>query len=364
MKVLYLSHIDWGWIKQRPQFVAEYLSENGVDCQVYYQKSLNPRTISEFQSSGYDAKPFWKIPLKNRNRFLMSVNNGLQRLMCRRLIRKLRPDVIWVTHPEFLGILPKKSNVPVVYDCMDDIVGFYDPQSWIAQHFAHAETELLKLARHAFFSSDHLTTTVLARAKVSTQHSLIRNAYHPRKGNFAPVVPAVIDNNSDRTPAKLAYFGTIASWLDIETLAHVCRAHPQLEIDLYGPAESKHLITDLPPGISYKGISPHSELRSIAARYDALIMPFVVNDLIQSVDPVKLYEYIDFDKPIISVFYEEIERFSQFVNFYTSPQEFVQLIMTSCAGLKKYTATERATFLANNTWNQRVTAMKKVLLSI
>ncbi len=34
--------------------------------------------------------------------------------------------------------------------------------------------------------------------------------------------------------------------------------------------------------------------------FDCLIMPFKLNKLIFSVDPVKLYEYINYNKPIVS----------------------------------------------------------------
>ena len=55
-------------------------------------------------------------------------------------------------------------------------------------------------------------------------------------------------------------------------------------------------------------------------------MPFVVNDIILSVDPVKLYEYLNFNKNIISVHYPEIDRFSDFVNFYNSNKELISVI--------------------------------------
>ena len=46
-----------------------------------------------------------------------------------------------------------------------------------------------------------------------------------------------------------------------------------------------------------------------------MIMPFKLNELVKSVDPVKLYEYINYNKPIISIFYQEIKRYSQLCGF-------------------------------------------------
>ena len=48
------------------------------------------------------------------------------------------------------------------------------------------------------------------------------------------------------------------------------------------------------------------------------MMPFILNELIESVDPVKLYEYINFEKNIICIKYDEILRFKDFVYFYNT----------------------------------------------
>ena len=37
-KILYVMHISWGWIKQRPQFIAEELAKT-CEVDVYYRMS-------------------------------------------------------------------------------------------------------------------------------------------------------------------------------------------------------------------------------------------------------------------------------------------------------------------------------------
>ena len=85
------------------------------------------------------------------------------------------------------------------------------------------------------------------------------------------------------------------------------------------------------------------------------MMPFVLNDIILAVDPVKLYEYINFGKCIISVYYKEIERFSDFVYFYKDENEFVQLVdyLKTKGFPAKYTEKQQREFLENNSWEVR-----------
>ena len=41
-------------------------------------------------------------------------------------------------------------------------------------------------------------------------------------------------------------------------------------------------------------------------------MPFVINEIINAVDPVKIYEYINFNKDIIMCYYDEVRRFNKY----------------------------------------------------
>ena len=97
--------------------------------------------------------------------------------------------------------------------------------------------------------------------------------------------------------------------------------------------------------------------------YDCLIMPFVVNDIVRFVDPVKLYEYIAFGKCIVSIYYPEIERFRDFVFFYRTPEEYRKLLdkLTESGFPPKYTDVQRENFLKENTWNMRYNILKKEL---
>ena len=58
-------------------------------------------------------------------------------------------------------------------------------------------------------------------------------------------------------------------------------------------------------------------------------MPFKLNDIIRDVDPVKLYEYISMGKPVISVYYKEVNQFRDFV-FSTFPDELIRILDALC----------------------------------
>ena len=83
----------------------------------------------------------------------------------------------------------------------------------------------------------------------------------------------------------------------------------------------------------------------------ALIMPFKVNELIKSVNPVKIYEYIWMGLPVIAPYYGETEKFSDYIYLYNNPDDFI----------KKKTKEENRLFAESKQWKNRCQEILKIL---
>jgi len=165
-------------------------------------------------------------------------------------------------------------------------------------------------------------------------------------------------------PTKIAYFGTIAEWFDFDVLVAALNEIPGLEFHLLGPVSSPNV----PSHARLKFHRPisHERLAEFAAGFDAFVMPFRVTPLIESVDPVKLYEYLAFGKEVLSVGYAEIDRFSHLVHFYRGPEEFVRLSTQLSKGnlIRKNTIDARTPFLAQSTWSTRAIQIAEILAAL
>jgi glycosyltransferase involved in cell wall biosynthesis len=222
------------------------------------------------------------------------------------------------------------------------------------------EKELINACSNVFCSSENLRNKLIARAGYPEKYSVVYNAFEPSafsgtSGN--------IETGKKRGPYVLGYVGTISSWLDFEALNKIVNAFPSVEIHLLGPIENLGMVLSQHERIKYLGAVRHEEIQTHVNKFDALMMPFQVTELIQSVDPVKLYEYVFFDKPIVSVRYTEIERFSDFVDFYTDHEGLISIIgrYLTEGFRKKYSDSERLRFTASNTWSSRVSRIEEVL---
>ena len=128
---------------------------------------------------------------------------------------------------------------------------------------------------------------------------------------------------------------------------------------LIGPS---NVTIPIHPQIHYVGTIKRGYIFPFMKYAYALVMPFVVNELIRSVNPVKLYEYIYTGKPVIAPRYKETEAFEGFVYLYSSPEEFVKAVMN--AGDKEMNEDYREkciAFLRNNTWACRCKTIFKFL---
>ena len=163
---------------------------------------------------------------------------------------------------------------------------------------------------------------------------------------------------------RMAYVGTISSWFDWEPLEQVLDFDSNVEIHLYGPLDATVKIPKK-IGMIYHGTIEHDKLYDTLRDMDCLLMPFIVNDIIEAVDPVKLYEYINFNKNIIVCRYKEVERYEEFVNYYSTPEEFVNIVkMLKKNNTIKYSNKQRIDFLKDNSWDNRVLQIKNVIESL
>jgi len=279
--------------------------------------------------------------------------------------RRFRPDTIWVTHPSVMDFIPRRlEEYPIIYDCMDDALAMASGENERAQ-WAQLEQRLVKCSTRILCSSAYLGEVLGGRyaRDVRGKLSIVRNAVS------AQFLASCFGTRNQIKPiagrcCKIAYFGTVAHWLDFDILL-ACLAHrPNVEFHLIGPARLKNLPRH--DRLHYHGAIPHETLRDYVDQFDAFMVPFQVIPLIQAVDPVKLYEYLALGKEVISVYYPEINRFGDFVHFYKTTSEFIQWVDDLAAGklrVKNHPDVTRA-FLERNTWHTRVAQVGEFLHSL
>lgn len=352
-KMLYIMGIEWNWIFQRPQVLAlelekEYELTVVATKQPVHTKRQNNRRPKRLLE-------LYQIPFQEKNRLI----GAAARHMHDRVLGDLyQYDIIWVGYPLFGRYIPEDYRGTVVYDCMDNFEALYqDRKEKNLCRACAVEQRLIERADLVFASSLKLKEKLLGMCP-GKEVAVIRNGY---SSSISPVKPAAAQK---REQYVLGYIGTLSGWLDSGLIENSLKKIGNIRYDLIGPVADHQPVQN--ERVNYRGVIEHSRLGSLVGELDCLIMPFQVNDIILYVDPVKLYEYIAWGKCIIACWYPEIDRFGEFVHFYHDEREYLELVdrLKKEGFPAKFTQEMQESFLAENSWDARVQAVRECLRNL
>lgn len=350
-KILYLMGIDWYWIKQRPQIIAEMLDKDYDVTVAYYKELFVKQSLRQNNDELNKSVAIPAIPYRDKN----TIAYAIQKRLFRKVMKQVNQyDIVWISHPLLYRYLPANYSGKVIYDCMDNHEALCSDEN-IRKTIKETEHQLVKRADVIFASSTGLLHKVQSLGGQG-KSTLIRNGFV--SDHIYPPEPSW---HKDEETYKIGYFGTIAEWFDFSLLLRSLDKYPNLEYNLWGPISNievpKH------PRIKQHGVIEHSKLWENIKDMDALIMPFKVNDIIRDVDPVKLYEYISMGKRIISIYYPEVSGFCRFAHFYKNEKEFyscIDAVMQINDDLA-YKLDEQLEFLNENSWDIRYNIIKQYI---
>jgi teichuronic acid biosynthesis glycosyltransferase TuaH len=354
-KMIYVMNVDWNWIKQRPHFLAQGLAEL-FDIAVLYQYRYGRKGLQKREPGSLNIKPIYVIPRIDRYKVLSKLNNWIKCRKISSLIKKNKPRYIFLTFPDQYRSIPKNYDGIVIYDCMDNHLAFIK-NAQRRELLEKQELALLERANIVLASSDKLKSVLVNRYGVKQQKKIqvVRNGY---SGSILEHNQNIKKQSSEKY--TICYFGTISSWFNFNFIEKSLLDFKNIQYVLIGPLDGVNVPKS--DRIQYIGTVEHDRLFETTKNTDCFIMPFVVNEIIESVDPVKLYEYINFNKNIICVEYDEVMRFGEFVHFYSDYDSFkqqLQILMQE--GQVKYSLDTRTSFLKTNSWRERVDQIRNIL---
>ena len=351
-------HLDWRWIKQRPHFIAEGLSDFYDVTVVHFCSKrylFGSSDTSTDNKKNLNLLPAFRLPFYQNNTVYL-FNKAYMKIYFKILIKKYDPDFIWITFPQLYEYIPSDTRCKIIYDCMDEATGF-DFQNDLNSKILELEKKLIHDASAVFVSSNYLFKKLGETYQCNDKLIIARNAFDGK-------IIDTVDMHKKKETFKIGYVGTISQLIDFENIKITLDEIKNIEYHFIGPymleKELKH------DKIKFYGAINHEKLYNYVKNFDCLIVPFKLNELVKSVDPVKLYEYINYGKPIISIYYDELDYFSQFIYFYSDTQELISLLkqMIKNQFVPKYSDNERVKFLETNSWNLRVAKITKNLAKI
>jgi glycosyltransferase involved in cell wall biosynthesis len=253
---------------------------------------------------------------------------------------------VWI---EVARKLRREFDAPLIYDCHDSLPAF----GGMARGIVELEREMAAEADRVVFSSGSLRKEAGPRLGVEPAKSVvIRNAAEP--GHFTPAEPG------GDTPV-IGYFGALARWFEASWIEAAAGAHPEWRFQLIGRIEDP-AIRRLRrfPNVELTGEIPYGRLPDLARRFSAGVIPFRIDPLTRSVDPIKVYEYFACGLPVACSRMSELERFDGLLKMADDAPSFVRAIEEALEEDSAELRQRRLAVASRESWDRRAAEFKSL----
>lgn len=366
-KILYLSFVDWFWIKQRPHHIPEILAKDNLVtylCVKPWKKNTNivcshgdenedDSNKSRIKKGNLNIERVRVLPFQYTLDFIKRLNSVILKLKVRTLVNGKGYEKIIITHPDQVRYLSDDiiNKTKIVYDCMDNYSKFLGADKDIEKN----ERYIVGVANNIVVSSEDLKNKLIEKYKeeVKQKITIINNAVDT--DIFKPM-------NEKKINKRIGYVGTVSDWFDIDLIKKSAIENPDCEFYIVGPNEIEEKTNKLEcyANIKFAGSKPYYQIPDIVASFDVCLMPFQLNDVVESVNPVKIYEYLAMGKPVISIKYKETLKFEEYIYLYNNYEEF-SFALTKALSETGDRIDDRVKFAKNNNWQKRAEEFIKIL---
>jgi len=255
------------------------------------------------------------------NKFLY---NNWHKFTCPSLIKKIAQngfrevDVLYFRDPKHAFLLEEIEHKISIFRVADNDSGF-----------RNYNKEVKKMEDHLIQSSD-LVIVTSKKLKLSFEKRNIKRLLYLSNGvNLSHFTNGLkkrpIEFQKIKGPIAI-YVGSIDEWFDFDLINEATQKLPHISFVLIGPDNiaKKKLISC--PNLFLLGPRKYSDIPSYLYYSDVGIIPFNVKkfpDLVNSINPVKLYEYMACGLPVVSIAWEELELLESPTILCSSAEEFI-----------------------------------------
>lgn len=380
--LIFLSLENWDDIWRRNQFVCAELARRHPELRILFvglprnvgqhlkarkfAPLLAPSTVTLPEFPNITVTRPWRIGPETYD-WGLRWNERLYRKHLRRWVRKLclRDPVLWI-NSHGAHFLPNHiAHAGLIYDITDD---------WTTS----SQTEIDRrrtIAADAALCRRADATIVCSQRLFDMKQALARNhLYLIPNGVDASHYASVCDASRPLPPQVaglprpiFGYTGTVhPDRIDLDLIVAVARHFANGSVVLVGPQylDPQHL-TKLrgQPNVHLVGAVPYQQVPDYMRSFDVSITPHRVTPFTESLNPIKLWEYLAAGKPVVATPVAGFRDYPELIRVAGTPDEFIKALNAALAeGDAK--GAERQLIAGQNSWDARVDEVENVIASV
>lgn len=250
-----------------------------------------------------------------------------------------------------------KYRYKVIYDYVDDV----------NQELSGAEMYKILFKRHKKLLTNENVCTICtaevlqrkARKITGKRPLIISNGVDYEHFKYQPYeIPSDMVDIRKKYEYLICYYGALASWFDYELVGKLAENRNYAIVligqDYDGTIEKSGILNH--ENIYFLGRKSYEELPRYGCNVDVCIIPFLINDITMATNPVKVFEYMAMERPVVTTALPECHRYKS-VLFSADHDEFIANVHKATTLVDdEYRALERAEAL-ENTWRSKAETM-------
>jgi len=273
----------------------------------------------------------------------------------------LRSPLLWLNPHSAVHLAGRAGERAVVYDITDD---------WTTLTQSPALTEMT-VAQDAALCRRADAVIVCSERLFAMKRGLTPSLRLIPNGVDADHYRRVLDGDgplpaalADRPRPVLGYTGTVhPDRVDVPLVEDLARRLPQATVALVGPnmleaADRARLAAC--PNVVLTGPVPYAQVPDFMRAFDVCITPHRVTAFTESLNPIKLWEYLAAGKPIVSTDVAGFRDFPQFVRIASDAAHFVQAVQAAL-GEDPAVGEARRAEARRNSWDARIDDVLRVM---
>lgn len=255
----------------------------------------------------------------------------------------------WIYKPNQRSLLPQSQ--PYIYEVYDEYTMNFST-GVIEKDMAEMEPGVLSDATHVFFTSEPLAK----RKKFYCRSwSIVGNGVDLDVFNKYQVDALTQPN----LRYSAGYLGNLSDFFDWPLMLQICEKMPEIDFFFHGQVEH-HRLENVKVYVEKLQALPNTYFsgrvsRPIGAaainRYDVLIIPFVINDAMHAVNPLKLWEYFATGKPVVSSPMDAVKIPEPYLRVADTVEKWIDALKISVVEVDEVARKGRLTLAKENSWD-------------
>jgi teichuronic acid biosynthesis glycosyltransferase TuaH len=380
--LIFISMENWDDIWRRNQFVCAEFARRHPENKILFvglardvSNRLRRGMLSDLNHPAtYTVPGFPNITITHPLKFLPNsfmLTRRLNEWMFRRHIRRaarslgMNHPVLWLNPHSANHTVGRMNESAVLYDITDDWTSLTQSPE-LTRLVQFQDEDLCRRANRVIVCSQHLydlKSKLLGPADSSRLH-LVPNgvdANHYRRvlDDTGPLPP----ETSHWQRPVYGYTGTIhPDRVDVSLIEAMARS-TQGSVVLVGPNHlSEAIQTKIASlgNVHMPGPVPYARVPDIMRAFDVCVAPHHVTPFTESLNPIKLWEYLAAGKPIVSTDIAGFRSYPEFVAIGKTHDEFLRMMKAALVESPDLRERRRQEALAHS-WESRVSSIEIVI---